>query len=173
MTKDRLYLLEDSDDVRELLLDELNEPFQVLGFSSATECLEKLEENGLPDLFISDFKMPKMDGLQFTQCLKDKGIDTPVIILSGAADKNMAIKALEIGVFSVIEKPHNSFELVSMARRAIAQSRSLKLNEEIIEKFSTFIRYVDQWFETSSEQIKSHSRGQISGNTAKKISPNN
>ena len=61
-------------------------------FNNPLEALEKLEEL-TPDVVISDFSMPEMDGINFLKKVKEELPETTLILLTGYADKESAIEA--------------------------------------------------------------------------------
>lgn len=106
-----------------------------VSFNSPYEALEYLENNEC-DLVISDFIMPKMDGIEFLSKAKDLPTqqDTTQILLTGYADKENAIKAInEVGIFKYIEKPWNNNDLIINIKNALERT-SLKrqLKETIV-----------------------------------------
>lgn len=150
---DSLFLIEDAEDVREYLTEELSETFNVTPFPLAKNCLEALENGTLPDVFVTDFKMPHMDGVELVKAIQAEKIEVPIIILTGAADKTMAIKSIELGVFGILEKPCSKVEVESMANKAITQHRSIKLVSRILGEFQNFIRHVDEWSDSNFNHI--------------------
>lgn len=66
-----------------------------------------------PDIIIVDINMPIMDGFEFVQNLKDKGIESKVIIISGYSEFDYAKQAVEIGAHNYILKPVNEEELIN------------------------------------------------------------
>jgi DNA-binding response OmpR family regulator len=68
--------------------------------------LEKALNNTYSIIFL-DINMPKMDGFQFLEKLREEGNDTPVIIISGNLDDYAALYGLEIGADNFITKPFN------------------------------------------------------------------
>ena len=153
MPKSKLSIIEDSEDVRELLTDDLQDSFDVKNYSSAQKCLDDIAELGLPDVFVTDFKMPGLSGLEFVEILNDRGIEVPVIMVSGAADKEVALEALKLGIYGFIEKPYVVAELKNMAKNAITKAKSLQLNNSILTEFNRFLRYVDDWLEVSVTHV--------------------
>lgn len=84
------------------ILSTYKEYFDKRGFIVDTaydgsEGLEKLSE-GEFDVAIIDIKMPKMDGIELIGKIKEKGIDTSLIILTGHGGEEEAINALNLGV---------------------------------------------------------------------------
>ena len=105
--------------------------FKVEGFSnvslfnSPAEALDYLQ-NEEPDLIISDFLMPEMNGLQFLTEAKKLYPETSMILLTGYADKENAIKAInEIGLYKYIEKPWDNDDLIVNIKNGIERSHLL------------------------------------------------
>lgn len=94
--------------------------------SSGVEGLEKLSQHK-PDLVLLDLRMPVMDGLAFLEEKKKLGDDTPVIVVSGRADLQDAIRAFRLGAWDYITKPIESFELLEHAVSVIFERRELAL----------------------------------------------
>lgn len=87
------------------------------------------------DLVVSDFLMPDMDGLKFLAEVKRMHPDTTRILLTGYADKENAIKAInEIGLYQYVEKPWDNDQLKLIIHNGLAQ-KTLKetLSEKIHE----------------------------------------
>lgn len=106
----------------------------VTSFNSPKEALEYLENNEI-DLIISDFIMPQMNGIDFLEKAKKLHSEVSTILLTGYADKENAIRAInEIGIFKYIEKPWDNTNLIINIKNALVQSRLKKeLNQKIIE----------------------------------------
>ena len=73
-------------------------------FESPKLALADIKEN-TPDLILSDFMMPEMNGIEFLSEAKKLCTDVSMILLTGYADKENAIKAInEVGIYKYIEK---------------------------------------------------------------------
>ena len=81
------------------------EDLNVETYSSAQAFLENYE-NGRPGCLLLDLRMPGMNGLELQQLLSARGIDLPIIIITGQGDKLMTIRALEAGAIDVLEKTY-------------------------------------------------------------------
>ena len=105
-------------------------------FNDPLEALEYLKINQC-ELIISDFIMPKMEGIEFLSRAKKLPMqeDTTQILLTGYADKENAIKAInEVGIFKYIEKPWNNDDLVLNIKNAIERTNLKRaLKEKIIQ----------------------------------------
>lgn len=107
------------------------------GFTDALKCLQAME-NSPPDLLIADYVMPGIDGLAMLEQVKKMHPATDVIIVTGKADKDIAIRALKLGAYDFFEKPMRQEELLATVRRALAY-RALR-NER--DRFAEQILYL-------------------------------
>jgi two-component system, chemotaxis family, protein-glutamate methylesterase/glutaminase len=105
----KVFIIDDSilmrNSIKKLLKQDSD--ISVLGEApNPIDALEEFKKVGLPDVFILDIEMPKMDGLSFLQKLKEQK-QVPTIIFSSVAGTNSenAIKALEFGACDVVLKP--------------------------------------------------------------------
>ncbi|MDD9945324.1 MAG: response regulator [Myxococcales bacterium] len=112
----------------------LETAYEIMTFTSARKALDFLDENEA-DVVVSDFLMPEMDGLAFLSRVRDIRPDVPRIILTGYADKENAIKAInDIGLFQYVEKPWNNDDLRLVLRNATERQRLVrKLNGKIAQ----------------------------------------
>jgi len=82
----------------------LETDYKINTFLSAIEALDFIEKNDI-DLVLSDYLMPEMDGITFLSKVRMFRPEIPRIILTGYADKENAIKAInEVGIFHVLQK---------------------------------------------------------------------
>jgi DNA-binding NtrC family response regulator len=112
----------------------LETEYEVKTFTLAIEALEFVRNNHV-DLVISDYLMPKMDGLAFLVEVKKVKPEVPRIILTGYADKENAIKAInDVGLFQYIEKPWDNNDLLIIMRNGLERNSLMrKLQEKIKE----------------------------------------
>lgn len=72
-----------------------------------------------PDLIVTDFQMPQMDGIRFTRAIRAAGIDTPIIMLSALDDPTVTQLALDAGVNQFLCKSNESEFLILTLRRIV------------------------------------------------------
>lgn len=112
---------------------QLETEYKVLTFQSPTEAIKALQENPV-DLVISDFLMPEMDGLRFLSEVKKLHPQVNRILLTGYADKENAIKAInDVGLYQYIEKPWDNDYLKLVIRNGISDKN---LKQILVEKIS-------------------------------------
>lgn len=112
----------------------LETKYDVKTFVSAKEALEFMKDNEV-DLVISDYLMPEMDGISFLTKVREMQPDAPRVILTGYADKENAIKAInDVGLFQYIEKPWDNDDLLIILRNGLEKKQlMLKLKQKIDE----------------------------------------
>lgn len=105
--------------------------YTVLSYQSPQEALEILKQRSV-DLVITDFLMPGMDGLQFIARAQEMYPELACILLTGYADKQNAIKAInEVSLFQYIEKPWDNEHIKMSIRNALEKK---KLREALQDK---------------------------------------
>jgi DNA-binding NtrC family response regulator len=108
--------------------------YQVLAYTSPHQALVELDHHPI-DLVISDYLMPEMDGIAFLAKVKERYPQAPRILLTGYADKENAIKAInDVGLYQYIEKPWNNDDLHLIIRNGLEKTLLLKKLEEKIRE---------------------------------------
>lgn len=110
------------------MLLELEGYKDIFCYDNPLDAVDFLHENSV-DLIISDFIMPQMNGIEFLLEAKKYNPDTTQILLTGYADKENAIKAInDLQIYKYIEKPWNSDDLLISIKNGIERT---KLKSEI------------------------------------------
>ena len=111
----------------------------VVYFNSPKEALDYLNENSR-DVIISDFKMPEMTGLEFLTEARKLHPNASMILLTGYADKEDAIKIInEVGLYKYIEKPWDNDELIINIKNAYERAHlvdELEKSNAQLKKYS-------------------------------------
>ncbi len=112
----------------------LETEYEVKTFLSPGEALDFINGNRV-DMVISDYLMPEMDGISFLAKVREVKPQIPRIILTGYADKENAIKAInDIGLFQYIEKPWDNDQLQIIIRNGLEKHRlATELQRKISE----------------------------------------
>lgn len=104
---------------------------EVSTFSSPLAALEHARHEPY-DLFVSDYRMPGMDGIEFLKATKAIQPDAARLILSGYADLNALVRAVnEVGIERFVGKPWNDYDLLSAIGQALAHRELLLENREL------------------------------------------
>ena len=115
---------------------DLETGYQVKIFLSAGKALEFIAGNEV-DRVISDYLMPEMDGITFLARVRDLKPEAPRIVLTGYADKENAIKAInDVGLFQYLEKPWDNDDLLIVLRNGLEKRKLLKKLEQKIAEIN-------------------------------------
>src|SRR5438876_68888 len=106
------------------------EGYTALTAGSAARGLERLQEEPV-DAILSDVVMPEMDGLEFLARVKERSPDVPVILMSGQATLDTAVKATRLGALDFVEKPIGLERLLLTLRNALRLDRLQRENKEL------------------------------------------
>jgi FixJ family two-component response regulator len=94
---------------------------RVEAYASAQEFLATYRSSS-PGCLLLDLRMPGMSGLELQQELSVRGIDLPVIVLTGHGNVQVAVHAMKAGAVDFIEKPFNNELLLDRVQKAVAES---------------------------------------------------
>src|SRR5579864_3097062 len=86
------------------------------------------------DLIFSDVVMPGMDGLTLLEQIKAAGVKTPVVMMSGQAHIEMAVKATRLGALDFLEKPLSTDKLLLTVQNALRLERLEQENRQLRHK---------------------------------------
>lgn len=135
MEKYKLLLVDDEEEVRSGMLQKIeweNYGFEIVGAAeNGKEALEIIDKT-LPDVVITDIKMPFMDGMELSNIIKNQYPMTKVIILTGFDEFEYAHKAIKLNITEYVLKPISANELINVLVKVKNQ-----LDKEIMEKEDT------------------------------------
>ena len=129
-----ILVVEDNTDVRNFITENLAKNFRVLESGDGEEGWENALVS-IPDLIISDIRMPKLDGIDLCKKLKfdERTSHIPVILLTAKAEEHDKLKGLNVGADDYITKPFDYNELNARINNLILQRTKLR------KKFSSQI----------------------------------
>lgn len=121
--KSLVYVVDDDYDVLNSLRFLLEtEGFDVCTFRSGSALLGSSTRQGA-DCLVVDYKMAGIDGLELAETLRGLDVSTPIVLITGYPDENIATKARSVGVRQVLLKPNLEDSLVECVRSAINPGR--------------------------------------------------
>ncbi|MEL6921452.1 MAG: response regulator transcription factor [Pseudomonadota bacterium] len=128
MTTKTILLVDDDNDLREILNEQLSlyEEFHVLQEETATKGIEAARNNMI-DLVVMDVGLPDMDGREAVKILRKGGFKAPVIMLTGHDTDSDTILGLEAGANDYVTKP---FKFAVLLARVRAQLRQHEQSED-------------------------------------------
>ncbi|MDY0095512.1 MAG: response regulator transcription factor [Candidatus Vecturithrix sp.] len=121
MEKEKILIVEDEEDIRELLVYNLKkEGYRVEGVSSGEEALKKIKQRVF-DLVVLDLMLPDVDGLEVCKILKNDSQTThiPVMMLTAKGEESDIVLGLEFGADDYITKPFSPRVLLARIRAVL------------------------------------------------------
>ena len=131
-----ILIIDDNSDIRNIINDLIIEyGYKTRLAANYSQALNEIDKK-LPDVAIIDVKLDKgdNDGLELLLHIKNKNKNIPVIIITGHANVEMAVKALKAGAFEFIEKPFNQERLLNFINRAVENINLINKNKEFADK---------------------------------------
>jgi len=113
------------------------ENFEVITAQTGEKGLAKIESQN-PDVIVLDIMLPGMSGFEVLKKLRDKQINTPLMLLTARDDATDKILGLELGADDYVTKPFNHREVIARVRALLRRTQYLQSSGEKIEKMSRF-----------------------------------
>ena len=136
-----ILIVDDNADIRNIINELIvDSGYKTRVAANYNQALAEIDKK-LPDVAILDVKLDKgdNDGIELLSHIKSKNKDIPVIIISGHANIEMAVKSLQHGAFEFIEKPFDQERLLNFVSRAVENYNLKKQNKEYESKlFSSY-----------------------------------
>ena len=136
-----VYLLEDDDNIRKLVLYTFkSQSMEAMGFSRPSQFWKQMDEQ-IPDLILLDIMLPEEDGMQILKKLRNnkKTRDVTVIMLTAKGSEYDRVMGLNEGADDYVVKPFGMLELVARVNahlRRANKDTSKKLKEYVINELS-------------------------------------
>jgi len=132
--QERILVVDDEAGVRSSLRGILeDEGYRVDTDASAEGALRRLEREQY-DLVLLDIWLPNMDGMKALEKMRDEELDTPVIMISGHATIESAVKAIQLGAYNFVEKPLSLDKIVIVVKNALRQRKLEQENRDLRER---------------------------------------
>jgi len=131
----KILLVDDEQNILSGYKRNLRTFFNVFTASSGREGLNIIKESGPFAVVVSDFKMPEMNGNQFLSKVKDISPDTVKMMLTGFADLETTMDAVNQGnIFRLLTKPCSTEKLLASLNDGIKQYKLVIAEKELLEK---------------------------------------
>ena len=131
-----ILIIDDNPDIRNILNDLISDAgYKTRVAANYNQALKEIDKK-LPEVAIIDVKLDKgdNDGIELLNHIKQKNKDIPVIIISGHANIEMAVKSLKSGAFEFIQKPFDKERLMNFIKRASENYNLIKENKYLETK---------------------------------------
>lgn len=116
---------------------QLETDFEIRGFTDPEEAAKFVEANTI-DVAISDYLMPKMNGIQLLARVKQSQPEASRVLLTGHADKQSAIEAInQVSLFQYLEKPWDNAQLLLVVKSAAERAQIYRDLHEKVEELDS------------------------------------
>ena len=92
------------------------------GRSAYEEIINSFQNNKLYDLIITDIQMPGLSGMELTRKIREAGIETPVLAISGFGNKKMLDNLTKLGCNDYLDKPFHMNEFLDRISKLIKEN---------------------------------------------------
>lgn len=132
-----ILVVEDDRNMRLLTAARLEDQYTVLTAGDGVEAMELIHKGGI-DMIIADIMMPRMDGYELLQTIRQEGYNTPFLMLTAKETLDAKQKGFSLGTDDYMTKPFSSDELMwrisALMRRAdIAQNKKIEIGNVIVD----------------------------------------
>src|SRR5688572_27016006 len=139
----RILVVDDEPAIRFALADLLaSEGHEVAEAEHAPAALALAEARPF-DLVLTDYRMPKVDGLELLEQLRRDRPELLVVLLTAHGDERTAVRALKLGAYDYVPKPYDNDEiraLVTRARELLAlRGENARLREELATRYHDLV----------------------------------
>jgi len=120
-----VLIVDDEEDIRKVIRLQLSGTrFEILEAAGAEQAIELLKDNALTvDVIICDVRMPKISGVEAVDYFRRNFPSTPVLILTGFPDLNLAVEFMKEGVLDYLVKPVEKEKLIEAVENAAKQRK--------------------------------------------------
>lgn len=143
--------------IMETILRSIGDNIRIKTYDNALSALTAARESGPPELIIADYKMPEMNGLEFTRQIRrlPECRDVPIIIITVVDDKQVMYEALEAGATDFLTKPVDHYECKVRCRNLLTLRRQQQIIRNRASSLEAQIgRAVDEVREQERDALK-------------------
>lgn len=146
----KILIVDDDEAIRRVMtIDLADAGYRVLAAADGESGLELLNREPC-QIVVTDIRMPGIDGIEVVRRIKESGIDTEVIVVTGHGDMHLAIKALQLDASDFISKPidHEALEVaLKRAKERYKTRRELKDYTALLE---------EKWMDTAEKLAETY-----------------
>src|SRR5215469_1640282 len=131
---DSILIVDDEQGIREALSSILaDEGYEASAVASGEECIALLDQRSV-DLVLLDVWLEGIDGLETLQRLRANGTGPMVVMISGHASIETAVRATKLGAFDFVEKPLSLEKVILVVKNALEVHRLAQENRQLREE---------------------------------------
>lgn len=120
MNTNKVLVVDDDNQFQDFLSSMLAGEFLVRCASNKQEALSHLDSDSF-DLFVIDYRLPDGNGHELIREIRSKSIEAPIVLVTGYANKDIAINSINLGINCLLEKPFEYDHLKASIDRVMKQ----------------------------------------------------
>ncbi len=130
-----VLVIDDGRDNREFIVEYILKPngYATLVARDGAEGLDMVRQYH-PDVILLDLQMPRMNGMQFLDALKEEGWDIPVILMTFHGSEEIAVEVFRKGVRDYVKKPYTVEEMLDALSRCLGEVRLRREKDALTER---------------------------------------
>jgi len=154
--RERILVVDDNADMRRFLLRLLEGRWHVETAADGIMALEQIRRYP-PDLVIADIMMPRMDGLELLQTLRNEGptAQLPVLLLSARAGEEASVGGLQAGADDYLVKPFSRHELQARVEARLAMAKQHAAERQARMQAEQTIKAREEFFAALAHELRS------------------
>jgi len=133
----RILIIEDEDKLRRVMELQLKTAGFEVDQAGSAEAGIRLADNA--DLIITDLRLPGMDGLQLLASLRERGMQTPIVVMTAFGSIETAVEAMKAGAVDFLPKPFSLDHLMAVVGKALElrklRDENRQLREELGQRY--------------------------------------
>lgn len=152
-----ILVVEDDRNMRLLTAARLEDQYTVICAEDGVEALEYIHKGGI-DMIVADIMMPRMDGYELLQTIRDEGYTTPFLLLTAKESLGDKQRGFSLGTDDYMTKPFSSDELIwrigALLRRAdIAQNKKIEIGSVTVDSQKYAVYTDDKYIEFPKKEF--------------------
>lgn len=147
-----IVVLDDEIDIAQPLADFFKGyDFRADFYINPLELLEQIKMNNVPDIILSDIKMPQIDGISLLKEIRKRNHTIPIVFISAHIDKDIILEAMEYGVSGFIEKPFHYANIISLVNNILKKQQAISLLNRSINVLFAQFKELDHYLEQNGK----------------------
>ncbi len=147
-----IVVVDDEIDIAKPLADFFKSyDFKADFYINPKELLEQINKNNVPDIILSDIKMPQIDGISLLKEIRKQNHAVPIVFISAHMDKDIMLEAIEYGVSGFIEKPFHYANIISLVNNILKKQQAIALLNRSINCLYYQFKELDQYLEQNGK----------------------
>jgi DNA-binding response OmpR family regulator len=128
MQKPTIFFIDDSPMITQFLTIFFEKNYNVYSYHNPLDAIEDIKNGLYPDIVVTDFDMPELNGLEFIKAVRQAACYIPVIVVSGMRESKYRLNCLEAGADDFMAKPFHPAELEIRINKLLEEPNKANAN---------------------------------------------